>query len=231
MDQKKIDELFQKQLQNLKSTPNKRVWTQIETKLKRKKRRIFPFWLFSSTVASVLVLGFLIFPFSKDKNTIRKTNTREIITTTPKVVKPKELKIDATSLDNILKKKIIIKSQKKKESPFITKNQKKLTLANKPLKHNFLTTFKIGINTISLKQSTVLEITKNLNAKIESKKINIHRFLKLKYSLKVNEYNQERWAIAPVFAILKSNSFSNTSPIDSNLDNSTKGENSFSYGV
>jgi hypothetical protein len=38
-------------------------------------------------------------------------------------------------------------------------------------------------------------------------------------------------AIAPVFAVLKSNSFSNTSPIDANLDNSTKGENSFSYGV
>jgi hypothetical protein len=238
MDQKKIDELFQKQLQNLKSTPNNRVWTQLETQLKKKKRRAFPFWLFSSAVASVLVLVFLIFPFSKDKNTTEKINTDEVITITPRVIKPKELKIDATSLDNVLKKEIlitpketIVKNQEKKENRFITKNQKKLILANKPIKHIALNTLEIDINTISLKQSTVLDSTKNLNAKVASKKIDIRSFLKSKDSLKVDEYNQGRWTIAPVFAILKSNSFTNTSPIDANLDNSTKGENSFSYGV
>jgi hypothetical protein len=238
MDQKKIDELFQKQLKNLESAPNQRVWSHIETKLKKKKRRIFPFWLFSSAVASVLVLGFLIFPFSKDENTIEKSNTNEIITITPKMITPSESKIDATSLDNILKKEIlitekeaIVKNQKKKENSFNTKNPKELPFPKKTVKILALNALNIDSNTFSLKQSTLLEITKRLNPKIVSKKIDINNFLKPKDSSKVNKYNQERWAIAPVFAVLKSNSFSNTSPIDANLDNSTKGENSFSYGV
>jgi hypothetical protein len=238
MDQKKIDELFQKQLKNLESAPNQRVWSNIETKLKKKKRRVFPFWLFSSAVASVLVLGFLIFPFSKDENTIEKSNTNEIITITPKMITPSESKIDATSLDNILKKEIlitekeaIVKNQKKKENSFNTKNPKELPFPKKTVKTLALNALNIDSNTFSLKQSTLLEITKRLNPKIVSKKIDINNFLKPKDSSKVNKYNQERWAIAPVFAVLKSNSFSNTSPIDANLDNSTKGENSFSYGV
>jgi hypothetical protein len=238
MDQKKIDELFQKQLKNLESAPNQRVWSHIETKLKKKKRRVFPFWLFSSAVASVLVLGFLIFPFSKDENTIEKSNTNEIITITPKMITPSESKIDATSLDNILKKEIlitekeaIVKNQKKKENSFNTKNPKELPFPKKTVKTLALNALNIDSNTFSLKQSTLLEITKRLNPKIVSKKIDINNFLKPKDSSKVNKYNQERWAIAPVFAVLKSNSFSNTSPIDANLDNSTKGENSFSYGV
>lgn len=238
MDQKKIDELFQKQLKNLESAPNQRVWSQIETKLKKKKRRVFPFWLFSSAVASVLVLGFLIIPFSKDENTIEKRNTNEVITITPKMITPSESKIDATSLDNILKKEIlitekeaIVKNQKKKENSFNTKNPKELPFPKKTVKTLALNALNIDSNTFSLKQSTLLEITKRLNPKIVSKKIDINNFLKPKDSSKVNKYNQERWAIAPVFAVLKSNSFSNTSPIDANLDNSTKGENSFSYGV
>ena len=43
MDQKKIDELFQKQLKNLESAPNQRVWSHIETKLKKKKVNKFSF--------------------------------------------------------------------------------------------------------------------------------------------------------------------------------------------
>lgn len=238
MDQKKIDELFQKQLKNLESVPNQRVWSHIETKLKKKKRRVFPFWLFSSAVASVLVLGFLIFPFSKDENTIEKSNTNEVITITPKVITPLENKIDATSLGNILKKEVliteketIVKNQKKKENTSITQNPKELPFPKKTVKTIALNALNIDLNTFSLKQSTLLEITKSLNIKIGSKKIDINNFLKPKDSSKVDKYNQERWAIAPVFAVLKSNSFSNTSPIDANLDNSTKGENSFSYGV
>tara|TARA_B110000240_G_scaffold195542_1_gene245413 strand:+ start:7147 stop:8427 length:1281 start_codon:yes stop_codon:yes gene_type:complete len=235
MDQKKIDELFQKQLKNLESAPNQRVWSHIETKLKKKKRRVFPFWLFSSAVASVLVLGFLIFPFSKDENTIEKTNTNEVITITPKMITPSESKIDATSLDNILKKEILITEKeaivKKKKNSFITKNPKELPFPKKTVKILALNALNNDHNTFSLKQNTLLEITKSLNPKIVSKKIDINNFLKPKDSSTINKYNQERWAIAPVFAVLKSNSFSNTSPIDANLDNSTKGENSFSYGV
>lgn len=39
------------------------------------------------------------------------------------------------------------------------------------------------------------------------------------------------WTISPVVAVLNSNSFSTASPINKNLSNSTKGNNSYSYGV
>ena len=47
MGDKKIDDLFQEQLKNLEVSPNKRVWNNIEDKLKKKKRKVFPFWWFS----------------------------------------------------------------------------------------------------------------------------------------------------------------------------------------
>jgi hypothetical protein len=238
MDQKKIDELFQKQLQNLESAPNKKVWAQIETKLKKKKRRIFPFWLFSSAVASILVLGFLIFPFSKDENTFEKNITDEVITITPKLMQPMEIKIDATSIDNILKKEIlvtskevIIKDQKKEKNPFTTKNPKELPFAKKTVKTLDLKTLTIDRNSFSLQNNTLVRLTKKLNYQVISKKIDINNFLKLEDSSKVGKFNQERWGIAPIFAVLKANSFSKTSPIDANLVNSTEGENSFSYGI
>ena len=42
---------------------------------------------------------------------------------------------------------------------------------------------------------------------------------------------KKQWSVAPVFGVLNSNSFSNTSPIDQNLSESTQGNNSYSYGV
>ena len=42
---------------------------------------------------------------------------------------------------------------------------------------------------------------------------------------------KKRWSISPVVAVLSSNSFSKTSPIDASLSNSTSGNNSYSYGI
>ena len=62
MEDKKIDDLFKNQLKNLEVSPNKKVWNSIETKLKKKKRRVFPFWLFSGAAAAILVLGLFFYP-------------------------------------------------------------------------------------------------------------------------------------------------------------------------
>ena len=78
MENKNIDKLFQEQLKDLEATPNKKVWNNIESKLKKKKRSILPFWWFSSGIAALLILGLILYPFSKDKNLIEfKFKTKE----------------------------------------------------------------------------------------------------------------------------------------------------------
>ncbi|MGK0413184.1 MAG: hypothetical protein ACJA1B_001386 [Polaribacter sp.] len=238
MDQKKIDELFQKQLQNLETAPNKRVWSHIETKLKKKKRRIFPFWLFPTGVASIFVLGFFIFPFLKDENQNRNSNPDEIITITPNKTKNLEDKIDVIIRDKNIKEEVLItkkdvslKNQKNRENAVIAKREKEVPIPKKLIKNLAPKPLTIEVNIALLQQKSIIEITKYIDKRLALKKIDITTFLKPKDSLKVDKNNSNRWAIAPVFAVLKSNSFSNTSPIDANLANSTKGENSFSYGV
>ena len=68
MGDKKIDNLFQEQLKNLEVSPNKRVWNNIEAKLKKKKRKVFPFWWFSGAVASIILLTFIFNQYSSVEN-------------------------------------------------------------------------------------------------------------------------------------------------------------------
>ena len=77
MANKKIDNLFQEQLKNLEVSPNKRVWNNIETQLSKKKHRVFPFWWFTGSVASILVLVLLFYPLSADENQNINNNSNE----------------------------------------------------------------------------------------------------------------------------------------------------------
>ena len=43
--------------------------------------------------------------------------------------------------------------------------------------------------------------------------------------------SKRNWSVAPSFAVLKSNSLSDSSPINAGLAESTSGENSYSYGI
>ena len=48
---------------------------------------------------------------------------------------------------------------------------------------------------------------------------------------KEEEEKKKLWTVSPTVAVLNSNSFSESSPIDVNLSNTTKGNTSYSYGV
>jgi hypothetical protein len=238
MDQKKIDELFQKQLQNLEAEPNKRVWNHIEKKLKKKKRRVFPFWFFTTGVASIFILGFFIFPSLKDENQNTNSNPKETITISPKKREKLEDTIDAIVLEKTLKEETLstkeevgLRKQENRENSFIAEKEKKVPAAKKFVNPITQKPFIIEMNIASLEQKGILGVPENLNKRLSLKKMDINTFIKRKDSLKVDKPTENRWQVAPVFAVLKSNSFSNTSPIDANLDNSTQGENSFSYGV
>jgi hypothetical protein len=237
MEDKKIDNLFQKQLKNLERSPNKRVWNSIETKLKKKKRRVFPFWLFSGSIAAVLVLGFFLFPFSKDEIQIEKINSDEIITTIPKKNTTIKNNIDSIISNKNVTEKIIIaqknvpfKNQKKTTNSFISEKKKGFVIPKNAVQPLLLSYNKINMIFVANELESVININKLQNNTV-AKKLDLNTFPLKKEVSEIKKSTKKSWSVAPVFAVLKSNSFTNTSPINENLASSTKGENSYSYGV
>lgn len=274
MENKNIDRLFQEQLKNLEATPNKKVWNNIESKLTKKKRRILPFWWFSGGIAALLILGLLVFPFSKYDNSIQnKTNI--IITETPenKTNIDDNLKnnIDTIILNKnnqqdilVAEQKLNVKSKKEnqnnrklkstekiivaKNDTKKTENKKELVSTKNAMKKIFLADNSTNdvINSSKITSEIIDETFKKeseidvknkkkqtdlLKEKVVSKKTDLNDFINKKDSLKIKTSTKKQWTVAPLFAVLNSNSFTNTSPIDEGLANSTQGKNTFSYGV
>lgn len=62
-----IERFFQEKFKDFEANPNPEVWKAIEAKMKKKKRRVVPIWWFSGGIAATLVLGLLLYPFSKNE--------------------------------------------------------------------------------------------------------------------------------------------------------------------
>ncbi|WP_439130148.1 hypothetical protein [Polaribacter sp.] len=234
---KKIDNLFQEQLKSLEVSPNERVWNNIETQLKKKKRSIFPFWWFSGAVASILVLVSIFKPFSDDVNQNNKPNSNEIITTIPKEKNDVQPKIDTLrknhkSLNHILiSKKVDILEEPKKNSIFSNKNEKKNTYQPKKNVATVLSSYHAtNINLKTLQQDFILSTQKLEGLKSKHQGLDITNFTK-NNEKSIAKKSSKNWSLAPVFAVLQSNSLTDTSPINASLASSTSGKNSYAYGV
>ncbi|MET0760303.1 MAG: outer membrane beta-barrel protein [Flavobacterium sp.] len=61
-ERKNIERLFQEKFKDFEVEPSEKVWKNIESKLKEKKknRKVIPFWLKLSGIAATLLIGFLI---------------------------------------------------------------------------------------------------------------------------------------------------------------------------
>lgn len=244
MEHTNLDKLFQEQLKNLEATPNKRVWSNIESKLKKKKRRVVPVWWFASGMAAMLLLGFLLIPFSDDKEIFNTTDSEIIITESPK----KEIKVETiykTKIDAVIQQekseeKILISDQQKINS----KNTDRTKKSDNTEKENmFLADNVINKNKDSIQNKEVVStnnttIFADKNKKLTAiekesitNKVDLNKFVAKKDSLFSKKSSENNWSITPVFAVLNSNSFSNTSPIDKSLSNSTKGQSSYAYGL
>ena len=248
---KNIDRLFRERLENLEATPNKKVWKEIESKITKKKRKVFPFWWFSSGIAALLIIGFSLFPFDNSIDQFKQNPAEEIIIKTP----------DAT-IESFVKESFETKIVQKREKEVTPINQKKIiknkpnnrlaikvNSANKEIKetsNNDVSAIKkeffkkekkpavIEDVLEKTKENTVIitENTENSKNDKVSNKIDIKKLIEdTKEEKKIENFVKKSWSIAPVFAILNSNSFTNTSPIHSGLSGSTKGKSSISYGV
>lgn len=238
MDDKNIDKLFQEQLKNLEVSPNKSTWNNIENKLKKKNRKVFPIWWFSGAVAAILILGFLMHPLTDDKNTNMPNTLDQIITTIPKENTTIQKKIDTIITHKSLKNKVLI--SKKIESNKIKNNNQNLARKNqdktlaksiKTIQSLQISSFTLDVNTFNFLEHISLFTSKEQFKKQDINQLKTEDFKATKDTENNHFSNPKNWSVAPVFAVLKSNSFTNTSPINKNLANSTQGENTYSYGV
>ncbi|MGB0879818.1 MAG: outer membrane beta-barrel protein [Polaribacter sp.] len=254
MKGKNLDRLFQEKLQNLEVTPNEEVWNTIESKLKNKTPIISQIWWLSAGIAAVIILGLLLFPTSQDPVLENKTITDPIIVATPKTttdpINTKKTGIDRVSKKKknkeeirITKNKPIIKNTREtdiKQQQLLNtsktliaeKNQQDIEKGNKDLV-NKKDTKKIFLANTSIKDTKIkADSISNKTNKNEIKKPKKDFLAVVKKEEKKEDTSiKKQWAVAPIFGVLNSNSFSNTSPIDKNLSESTQGSSSYSYGV
>ncbi|QTD36531.1 hypothetical protein JL193_10260 [Polaribacter batillariae] len=254
MENKNIDRLFQERLKSLEATPNKKVWNNIESKLTKKKRSVLPFWWFSGAIAALFILGLFLFPFSnrnstEDKNIIITNTTTEKIKentkNTDSVILNKKIKNNVlianekpTKNSNIVKKKQTKKSNSNKvlitNNNAKSKGKKKLVSPQSAMEKIFLADNSAEENLVKKQPKKKVSNTKDStfvdkkNKKLKPKK----DFLAtIKKNEKETIKTAKKWSVSPVFAVLNSNSFTNSSSLDANLSSSTKGENSYAYGL
>lgn len=250
MKNKNLDKLFQDQLKNLEVTPDKKVWGNIESKLKKKKRRVVPFWWFAGAAAAMLLLGMLLYPTSTDNTDFINIDSKTIVTERKENEPEKNYQPKTDSLvQNIkIEEKILVADKKpietkenklekfgfKKKLVSEKKAMKKILIADNFMKDTLeLSNSKKNTDT---KKEQVFSEEKNqitedeFTETVPNTKVDLNKFIKEKDSVFSIKSLKNKWFIAPVFAVLNSNSFSNSSPVNKSLSNSTKGKSSFSYG-
>ncbi|SEC48018.1 Outer membrane protein beta-barrel domain-containing protein [Tenacibaculum sp. MAR_2009_124] len=249
MDSKEnIDRLFQEKLEGMEATPNPEVWSAIEAKLKKKKRRVLPMWWMYAGAASVIIAGFLLYPFLKTDKPI----INDVIVTSPKRTKDSMQIHKSIPVLPIQEEKTVIakssntprKRQPKQNSASIknlTQNTNLIASENstldKAVKEGSLSEEKNAMEKISFEKKT-----QNNSVKISSKndststkksiKKDFLKELEKRDSVLVAATKDNKWSVSPTFALTHTNSFTNTSALDKSLNASdTNGENTFSYGV
>ncbi|RCS28330.1 hypothetical protein DUT90_00625 [Polaribacter sp. WD7] len=251
MENKNIDKLFQEKLMNLETVPNQRVWNNIQAKLPQKKRRIVPFWWYTGGVAALFLLAFFLFPIHNTSTILEQKNTKIIVTDAPKELNTnttlhKEVLDRLSSEKEELKEKKVVAKKvlpRKKHINTTTKNieKKKLVSTKNAMEKVFLADNQSNTNVKEISESKKEKVKNSIKSNAEiiitkpkekkSNSIDFTKAIEKNDSIFTETSKNKKWSIAPVFAVLSSNSFSKKLPVNQNLSNSIQGENSFSYGV
>ena len=247
-DYKDIDRLFQEKLENFETAPSPEIWEAIESKLqKKKKKRIVPFWWYSG-IAGVLIIGMLFFYNKNKKEPIRTFDDVPVIVEEKKE-EQKEINFkDIPQIDkDTIQTELVYKETNNLEileNKKRRRNKKQLKPLNentvivlakekvsKDSKKGLLSDEKIALKKIFSKKENEELIAKTDSVfKKEKKKDFLAEVSKLD-SIKEEKEIGKKWSVIPTIAILNSNSFSKTSPLDKSFSSNTNGDNSVAYGV
>ncbi|WP_420552037.1 hypothetical protein [Tenacibaculum aiptasiae] len=247
-DYKNIDRLFQEKLENFETTPSPEIWEAIESKLqKKKKRRVIPLWWYGG-IAGVLIIG-MLFLYKEDKpkpikifddipviveekkEEQKETNFKDIPQTDKDTIHTELVYKENNDLEILENKKI--KRNKKQIKP-VNENSV-IVLAkekvSKDSKKGLLSDKKIALKKIFSKKENEELIAKTDSVFMKEKKKDFLAEVSKLDSIKEEKEIEKKWAVIPTVAIINSNSFSKTSPLDQSFASNTSGDNSVAYGV
>lgn len=249
-NQKHIDKLFEEKLKNFEADPSPEMWDAIASKLQRKKRRVIPLWWWYGSIAAVLILGLVWYFTLTDQNSLMPSTTEPIIVNSPETITP------ATPIEQVITQKSSTTQDKKNTSSktqtkHIKKNNTVLVAENKAnlvseknAEKDSTSAGKLLEDTLPVDVGVVQKnatsttntkekiIVKDSTQTVWKPKKDFMAQVQLKDSIQQSKKNDKKWAVTPVVAIVRSNSFSKSSPIDKSLAAMpTNGANSFSYGV
>ena len=241
IEKNNIDELFSNNLKDFEVNPDEKVWQEIEKKLVKKKKRVIPIWWTYSGIAAIFVMSLFIFQnISEDENIINN------VTSAPDKINIDKNKIEKTLENNLQNLEEIVAVEKKDK----TKSEINITneYSNRKINRSFVESQKKSQKSLA-KRTEIAYNTKPINLEIEnnfqpieikkqtntidlSKKVKEEALLTLNEEKNdVSEKRKNLWSISPIVGYLSSNSYTKSSPIDSNLSMSTEGDETYSYGV
>lgn len=168
MENKNIDRLFQDKMEGMEVTPGPKVWSAIESKLQKKKRRVLPYWWLSGSVAALFIIGLFLFPQIEDNPSNLDTVEGPIITNVPK--EKTTIKTDSSKqfLNVVPEEKIVIaekkssdkdNNQRKKATHKQTTSKEKTVIADNTVINNTNVT---GNNTITDFTNKAEKLTESL---------------------------------------------------------------------
>jgi len=244
MKNKNIDRLFQEKIKDLEAIPSSRVWTVIESKLQKKKRRIVPLWWVYGGVASLIVLSLLLYPSIDNNedpiilkeiittapdNNVKKIDTTRVKTKNPSFVPNQE---EVVVLEKKKSKRKTPNTLAKNTYPIASKVEQKKNKKGKslPLEHEELEKKKVfeKVDPATNVIDSIKKKEKKKDLKLTPKKDFIAIVDK---DSTISNKTSKKWSLTPVLAVLKSNS-NGDSPISTSLSGSPiEGNNTFSYGV
>ena len=175
----------------------------------------------------------------KNKNPFNKKTPEIIVAKETKVSKEKEdLRKEKTKETIFLVADELRENEEKEiDNNVLQKNKEKKYLVEASVKQNIQT---INNKAIIAKENVLIKKEKafDLIDKTDLIDKNKKKYRKKDILVVLNNSREKEkikkkklWTISSVVAVLNANSFSNTSPISKNLGDSTKGDNSYSYGI
>jgi hypothetical protein len=238
MEDKKIERLFQEKFKDFETQPSPLVWENIESKLtQKKKRRILPIWWFTSGVASLFIIGLLLFPEidiiskenpievnSKKPSDTKKTNiiTTEVETTKNQTNNKELIESKTVSLSN---SKNTSTNENLMVSTKIENEEKKLPISTVSLK-GLQVDKKIAMENILIQPLTLKTQEREIERKDFIAEVTQNE------ETKEDKIVNNKWSVSPVLGILTSQSFTKTSAIDSNFnENNVSSPGTISYGI
>ena len=143
-ERKNIERLFQEKFKDFEVEPSEKVWKNIESRLKEKKRnrKVIPFWLKLSGIAATLLIGFLI------TNSLLNSNKD----TDSNVVIEENSRLENSDLNSTKNKEIITSSEVAKTKTEANDNSDS---SNEIIIQSEISKSKNGIISIVLKRNSV----------------------------------------------------------------------------